>query len=183
MSRIAQFYGVKMTNERKKELLAIARKSIAGENPRTTDKGERYGAFVTLRKHGALRGCIGFLEPIADLEKEIAELAREAAFSDPRFPPLSLPELPECTIEISLLTKPERIGSLDEFRLHRDGIILSLHGRRAVFLPQVADETGWTEEEMLSALSEKAGLPMTAWKSDEAVFHTFQAEVFSEDEM
>ena len=96
------------------------------------------------------------------------------------FPPS---ELEECTIEISLLTKPIVISSLESFILRRDGIILSLLGRRAVFLPQVADETGWTREEMLSALSEKAGLGPSAWKSDQAVFHTFQAEVFSDDEV
>ena len=172
-----------MRKERQKELLSIARRSIAGEDMKTTDRGERYGAFVTIRKHGNLRGCIGYLEAIADLESEIALLSREAAFSDPRFPPLSADELKECTIEISLLTKPERIGGPGDFVLHRDGIIISLYGRRAVFLPQVADETGWSKDEMLSALSEKAGLPHDAWKDSNAVFHTFQAEVFSEDDM
>ena len=172
-----------MTDERRKALLDIARKSIAGEDVRTEDRRERSGAFVTLRKNGELRGCIGYMEAISDLESEIKMLAREAAFSDPRFPPLSLSELPLCTIEISLLTKPERIESIQDFMPRRDGIILSLLGRRAVFLPQVADETGWTREEMLSALSEKAGLGPSAWKSDQAVFHTFQAEVFSDDEV
>ena len=172
-----------MTDERRKALLDIARKSIAGEDVRTEDRGERSGAFVTLRKNGELRGCIGYMEAISDLESEIKMLAREAAFSDPRFPPLSLSELPLCTIEISLLTKPERIGGPGDFVLHRDGIIISLYGRRAVFLPQVADETGWSKDEMLSALSEKAGLPHDAWKDSNAVFHTFQAEVFSEDDM
>ena len=172
-----------MTKERKKELLSIARRAIKGERIKAEDRGERYGAFVTLRKHGELRGCIGYLEAVADLESEIAQLAMDSAFSDPRFPPLSPSELEECTIEISLLTKPIEISSFESFILHCDGIILSLSGRRAVFLPQVADETGWTKEEMLSALSLKAGLPSDAWKSGEAVFRTFQAEVFSEDEM
>ncbi len=172
-----------MTAERKKELLAIARNAIAGSKWARHNAEERYGAFVTIRKDGRLRGCIGFLEPASGIEDEIARLAREAAFSDPRFPPLPLSELPLCTIEISLLTKPERIAGPLDFTLHRDGIIMVLGGRRAVFLPQVADETGWTKEEMLSALSEKAGLPPSAWRSDEAVFLTFQAEVFSEDDL
>ena len=175
------------SKEERQKILQIARKSLesafSGKGIDIPSSDLKQGAFVTLRKSNALRGCIGYLEAVADLESEIAQLAMDSAFSDPRFPPLSPSELEECTIEISLLTKPIEISSLESFILHRDGIILSLSGRRAVFLPQVADETGWTKEEMLSALSLKAGLPSDAWKSGEAVFRTFQAEVFSEDEM
>ena len=177
-----------MEKEERNELLAIARKSIEDAFKGIAleefeDDARRNGAFVTLRKGSSLRGCIGYIIGLCGLKRQIALLARDAAFSDYRFPPLSESELPLCTIEISVLTEPEEIAGPDEFFPGRDGIIMTAQGRRAVFLPQVADETGWTKEEMLSALSEKAGLPPSAWRSDEAVFLTFQAEVFSEDEM
>ena len=172
-----------MEEQRKRELLDIARKAIADRAFRPQVSEERYGAFVTLRKRGSLRGCIGVLYPIADLSGEIATLARDAAFEDPRFPTLSPEELPLCSIEISLLTEPEDINNPEEFLPGRDGIIMTCRGRRAVFLPQVAEETGWSREEMLSALSEKAGLSSEAWKDATARFQTFQAEVFSEDDL
>ena len=96
--------------------------------------------------------------------------------------PIPEEELPLITIGISLLTVPEPIDSADSFRIGTDGIIMEKAGRRAVFLPQVALETGWTEEEMLSALSRKAGLGSDGWKEG-ASFMTFQAEVFSEDDL
>ena len=172
-----------MEEERKRELLDIARRAIADPAYRPRPSMERFGAFVTLRKGGSLRGCIGVLYPIADLSGEIARLARDAAFGDPRFQPLQPDELPLCSIEISLLTEPEDIPGPEEFIPGRDGIILTCHDRRAVFLPQVADETGWGREEMLAALSEKAGLQKDAWKEAGARFQTFQAEAFSEDDL
>lgn len=177
-----------MDREERKELLEIARKSVEDAFDGIAledfpDDGRRMGAFVTLRKNGNLRGCIGYLSGLCTLKREIALLSRDAAFSDYRFPPLSRDELPLCSFEISVLTEPEEIESPEEFIPGRDGIIMSLYGRRAVFLPQVADETGWTREEMLSALSEKAGLERDAWKDGNARFMTFQAEVFSEDDL
>lgn len=174
-----------MTDDKKKQLLMIARESIREAfNGRKVsiqdDDTENNGAFVTLKINNDLRGCIGFMEGIEPLNQMIADLAREAAFSDPRFPPLSPVELDECTISISLLTKPEKIRTLDEFVPGRDGIYMTVGTRRSVFLPQVAEETGWTKEEMLSALSRKAGLPSDSWKREDAEFRTFRAEVFDE---
>lgn len=177
-----------MKREKMIELLGIARQSIGDafkgipvqDYP---DDEERCGAFVTLRKGGMLRGCIGYLSGLSTLKHQIALLARDAAFSDYRFPPLSEEELQSCTIEISVLTEPEEIQGIDEFIPGRDGIILSCDGRRAVFLPQVAEETGWTKEEMLSALAEKAGLRGDAWRNPDASFMTFKAEIISEDDM
>ena len=82
-----------------------------------------------------------------------------------------------------MLTEPEKIETLDEFVLSRDGIIFSQNGRRAVFLPQVADETGWDKDTLLSELSLKAGLGRNSWKSPDAVFMTFQAEVSDESDL
>ena len=149
-----------MEKKERNELLAIARKSIEDAFKGIAleefeDDARRNGAFVTLRKGSSLRGCIGYIIGLCGLKRQIALLARDAAFSDYRFPPLSESELPLCTIEISVLTEPEEIAGPDEFIPGRDGIIMTAQGRRAVFLPQVADETGWSREEMLSALSEK----------------------------
>ena len=171
----------------RRKLLYIARRSLetafSGEAMDIPDTDIMRGAFVTLRKGGSLRGCIGYLEGICPLYREIHELSREAAFSDYRFQPVTEDELGSIGIEISVLSIPEAIEALEEFLPGRDGIILSVGGRRAVFLPQVADETGWSREEMLSALSEKAGLPKSAWRSPAASFMTFQAEVFGEGDM
>ncbi len=173
------------TEERRK-LLKIARDSLecafSGRTADTPGTNRKQGAFVTLTENGNLRGCIGYLTGISPLYDQIAELARDAAFKDYRFPPLREEELPLITIGISLLTVPEPIDSADSFRIGTDGIIMEKAGRRAVFLPQVALETGWTKEEMLSALSEKAGLRGDDWKEG-ASFMTFQAEVFSEDDL
>lgn len=139
------------------------------------------GAFVTLRKKGALRGCIGYMVAIAPLYKMIASLVRDAAFNDYRFPPLRKEEVKDISIEISLLSPMRRIESLDEFSLGRDGLLMSLNGRRAVFLPSVASETGWDERTFLEELSMKAGLERNAYKNPGAAFDIFQAEVISDE--
>ena len=171
----------------KDKLLKTARTSLetafSGGYTELPESSIRRGAFVTLYKGGKLRGCIGYLTGIEPLYREIYNLARAAAFDDYRFPPLKEEELDEIEIEISVLTEPEIINSLDDFILGRDGIIMALGNHRAVFLPQVADETGWTKKEMLEALSVKAGMEKDAWTSDEAIFSTFQAEVFSESKV
>lgn len=176
-----------MNKAEQQKLLRIARRSIesafTGDVIEVEKTNLRRGAFVTLNKGGNLRGCIGYLTGIEPLYLEIFNLARAAAFDDYRFPPLRKEELNEIEIEISVLTEPEEIGSLDEFILGRDGIIMRCGNNKAVFLPQVADETGWSKSEMLSALSLKAGLDSNAWQREEARFSTFQAEVFSESKV
>ncbi len=173
-----------MDREEQRRLLKIARDSIKTsyleEQPAIPPSTEALGAFVTLRKHGELRGCIGYMSPVCPLNEQIARLARSAAFEDYRFPRLDESELESCTIEISLLSHPRRIQSVDEFLLGTHGVVLTVGGRRAVFLPQVAVETGWNKDELLAALSRKAGLPADAWRSPSATFDVFTAEVFSE---
>ena len=171
--------------EERTRLLSIARRSIetafTGGDESIPGCQVKRGAFVTLSKDGHLRGCIGYLERIEPLYRQIWDLARAAAFDDYRFPPLREDELGSIRIGISVMTEPEPISSPSLFRLGIDGMILSLHGRKAVFLPQVADETGWTLPQMLSALSEKAGLRRDAWQDSDAEFMAFQAEVFGEE--
>lgn len=174
-----------MTEERRQELLRTARAALEAiytkKELKLGNGDERMGAFVTLRTaSGELRGCIGYILPVLQLDSEIATLTRAAATEDYRFPPVAQNEIDSLTIEISLLTEPEEIADYHEIRLGTDGVILTKNSRRSVFLPQVATETGWDLDEFLSALSQKAGLPSDAYKQPDCSFQTFQAEVFSE---
>lgn len=123
------------------------------------------GAFVTLKRHGDLRGCIGTLEPREPLYRAIITNSVNAALRDPRFDPVEPAELKDLEVEVSILTPPRPIAGWEAFRVGEEGIILSKDGRRAVFLPEVAAEQGWTREETLSHLSRKAGLPADAWRT------------------
>jgi AmmeMemoRadiSam system protein B/AmmeMemoRadiSam system protein A len=142
---------------------------------------QKRAAFVTLKKKGLLRGCIGDLFPRQALYESVIGNAINAGVRDHRFPPVTRNEVDELTIEISALTVPQAVGGPEDIRIGIDGVILGKGGRRAVFLPQVAPEQGWAVEEMLKHLSMKAGLPADAWKEG-AEFFTFQAEVFGEQE-
>jgi len=173
----------------KKELLKYARETIdqyfetrtvplpGNINP---DLKIKRGAFVTLKKHSKLRGCIGHMAEDTPLSTIIGAMALQAAFNDRRFNPLSHDELPEVEIEISVLTPFTKIKNADDIQLGLDGVIVKKGGRQAVFLPQVATETGWSKEMFLDQLCYKAGLDAGDWKSSE--LFTFQADVFSESD-
>ncbi len=172
-------------------LLALARDSIrarceGAEPPPTGDcpaeLAVRRGAFVTLRKGGELRGCIGHMAEDMPLCAVVGEMAQRAAFADARFPPLRRQELPLVTIEISVLTPARHVPGPSAIVVGRDGVILRKRGHSAVFLPQVATEQGWDRETMLAHLAAKAGLDPDAWRSG-AELLTFQAEVFGEAEV
>jgi len=138
---------------------------------------QKCGAFVSLHKHGKLRGCIGHFGEDYPLHEIVAEMARSAAFEDPRFMPLNRDELDETEIEISVLTPMRRIHSLDEFELHRHGIYIRKGYRSGTFLPQVADEVNWTKEEFVGHCSrDKAGIGWDGWK--DAELYVYEAIVF-----
>lgn len=177
----------KLTAEEKKYLLVLARKSIEtelnGENftpptPPTERLKQPRGAFVTLKKKGKLRGCIGYIIPVKPLYITVYEVARAAAFRDPRFPPLRKEELKDIEIEISVLTKPRRTFPA-RIKVGRDGIIVSYMGRQGVLLPQVPVELGWDRIEFLNAVCLKAGVEPDCWRKG-AKLYSFQAEVFKE---
>ena len=135
------------------------------------------GAFVSLHKHGRLRGCIGHFGEDYPLHEIVAEMARAAAFEDPRFMPVTRDELDDLDIEISVLTPMRRIQSLDEFELHRHGIYIKKGYRCGTFLPQVADEVNWTKEEFVGHCSQdKAGLGWDGWRNAE--LYVYEAIVF-----
>lgn len=138
------------------------------------------GAFVTLKKGGELRGCIGHMAEDLPLAQCVGRMALQAAFNDHRFPRLSRKEWPDVHLEISVLTPFRKVEGVNAIQLGRDGILLEKGGHSAVFLPQVAQEQGWSLEETLTHLSAKAGLEPNAWRSG-TTFFTFQAQVFSEE--
>lgn len=174
----------------RKYMLGFARETIARflttqtlPLPRLTSPilQEPRGVFVTLKKKGDLRGCIGSMIPDRPLGELIGLMALKAALEDPRFPQVSLKEVPDLEIEISVLTPMKPVSGPNDIVIGRDGVLLQKGGRSAVFLPQVAPEQGWNRDEMLRHLSMKAGLLPNDWKEG-ATFQTFQAIVFSESE-
>ncbi|MDR1441654.1 MAG: AmmeMemoRadiSam system protein A [Bifidobacteriaceae bacterium] len=159
-----------------KEMIALAREAIqgafAGLEPGYVECpaffARRAATFVTLTQGGALRGCIGSLEAHLTLGEDIQRNAIDAAFKDPRFPPLTAQELDRIDIEISVLSRPRPVGfaSRDELlgrlRPGVDGLILEANGHRGTFLPQVWEQLP-TPQEFVSHLVRKAGLPAGYW--------------------
>lgn len=176
------------TEEEKRAMIAAARSSIysalrldydGDDTPVGILKEKGYGVFVTLHMDGRLRGCIGRFTSSSTLHATIREMARSAAFSDPRFPSLSRSEAHKVTIEVSVLSPLKRIHSVDEFKLGRDGIYMIKGPYHGTFLPQVATETGWTTEEFLGHCArDKAGIGWNGWK--DAELYTYQTEIVEE---
>jgi AmmeMemoRadiSam system protein B/AmmeMemoRadiSam system protein A len=137
-----------------------------------------YGVFVTLNKRGNLRGCIGRIIGDQPLYLSCQQMAIAAALEDPRFNPVRKDELDDLTIEISILTPPERITDFSKITIGPDGLIISKGYNRGLLLPQVAVEYGWTVEEFLEQTCHKAGLPSNAYESPDAEVYKFSAEVF-----
>lgn len=139
------------------------------------------GVFVTLRRRGELRGCIGSIVGAEPLWRGVAANALRAAFEDPRFPPLAERELAAVRIEISVMTPLRPVSGYRAVRLGTDGVVLRDGAAQAVFLPQVASETGWGLDEFLGRLCLKAGLDRDAYRTSPTLkLAVFQAQVFAE---
>jgi AmmeMemoRadiSam system protein B/AmmeMemoRadiSam system protein A len=138
------------------------------------------GEFVTLKKKGELRGCIGHIPGDMPLSRLTGMMAFSSAFSDPRFDKVTLEEMRDLEVEISVLSPPKAVGGLNDIVVGRDGVVISADGRSAVFLPQVAPEQGWNRDQMLDNLCLKAGLAANRWRRGGMRFETFQADVFDE---
>ena len=175
----------------KKYLLNLARQSIEyylenkkilqPEKPESIILNEMRAVFVTLNINHNLRGCIGHMIAQMPLYKAIAEMAASAAFNDHRFGPVKKSELKDISIEISVLTPMKRITSIDEIEMGRDGVYVKKGMRTGVFLPQVADETGWDKKTFLENLcAHKAFLPKDAYLDKDTEIYIFQVEKFSE---
>lgn len=150
---------------------------------------EYSGVFVTLEKHPsrALRGCIGFPEPVMPLGDAIKQAALAAALEDPRFKPVRDAELKNLVLEVSVLTKPELMKVNDprdyvkEIKIGVDGLIAERGYSRGLLLPQVPVEWRWDEEEFLSQTCMKAGLSPDAWLTPGIKLYKFSAQIFSEE--
>ena len=176
-----------------KILLADARESITSK---LEDRQPKYnaeataseslqkpcGAFVSLHKRdGDLRGCIGRMTASLPLIETVRIMAKEAAFGDPRFPPLKKDELPKCNIEISALSPMSPCPDPRQVKVGVHGIYLIYKGRSGVLLPQVPVEQSWNLDEYLEYICIKAGVPPGSYASANAQLFTFTAIVFRED--
>ncbi len=179
-----------MKDSAKKTLLSLAQSAVKaavkGEPPPcSVDSGElqgKLGAFVTLKTHGRLRGCIGRFVPDEPLWKTVADMAVEAATGDPRFfsDRITTDELDEVEIEISILSPLKKTDDpLNEIEIGKHGIYITDGTRSGCFLPQVAVETGWTAQQFLeNCCAHKAGLPREAWeKAPDTEVYLFTAEI------
>ncbi len=139
------------------------------------------GAFVTLKKEEMLRGCIGRFTSEEPLYSVVQKMAVAAATEDPRFPAVKMKELDDITIEISVLTPLQKVDSIDEIEMGRHGIYIKEGFRSGTFLPQVAQETGWTKEDFLGHCArDKTGIGWEGWKT--ADIYIYEALVFKENE-
>jgi AmmeMemoRadiSam system protein A len=142
---------------------------------------EASGAFVTIKRRGQLRGCLGTLQCRRGLAEEVARCAADAASEDPRFPPVAVDELPELDLEVSVLGPLQRIDPTrpDAFEIGRHGLVVEKGAQHGLLLPQVATEWGWTPEQFLRQTCVKAGLPADAWQHGATVYR-FDADVFGD---
>lgn len=144
---------------------------------------EHGGVFVTLYKFRRLRGCMGTLDTTLPVAGAVRQAALLAATQDPRFPSVALGELPDLRLELSLLSPPRRMETLEQLEIGRHGIIVEQGGRRGLFLPKVAVDHRFDRETFLArCCKEKAGLAETAWRAPGTRVYLFEAEVVSETE-
>jgi hypothetical protein len=141
----------------------------------------RHGCFVTIKQNGNLRGCIGNFQSTLPLFKEVAEMAVAAANNDPRFYPLTIEDLDNIDLQISVLTPLTKINNVEEIIVGTHGIYIEKSHYRGVLLPQVAQDNNWDRTTFLKQTCVKAGLPATAWQDPDADIYTFSAQVFAEE--
>jgi AmmeMemoRadiSam system protein A len=140
------------------------------------------GAFVSLHRREELRGCIGQLNPDRELYKIVQHCVLSAALEDSRFLPVTINELKDLEIEISVLTPFHRIRNIEEIEVGRHGLYIVQAHFRGLLLPQVATQYQWDRTVFLEQACRKSGLPVTAWKDPRTAIHIFEAEVFSESD-
>jgi len=176
-----------MLPEERAQLLTLARIAVkaaaSGEPPPNIPPGELFlkqcGAFVTLKRNGRLRGCIGHFTGLGSLGETIRAMAREAAIGDPRFIPVAAEEVKDITIEISVLSPMERIRPKDVVPgIH--GLYVRKGSRGGTLLPQVAREEGWDRQTFLEHTCLKAGLSPDAWLDPDTEILSYTAEVIND---
>ncbi len=181
-----QGFRFSLTEEEKKYLKDLAYKSILRAfdssvdipAPPTDKLKEKLGVFVTLKLQGQLRGCIGHIWADEPVDSNVANMAKQSAFSDPRFPPLRREELDHLEIEVSIMSPIEPCPDPEAIVPGRHGLVIQKGIHSGLLLPQVATEHGWDRETFLSQTCLKAGLPPNCWQSGKAQLFWFEAEVF-----
>jgi len=180
---------MELTKKEKDSLLDIAIKTIAAkvnkkEIPKfTVDSStlkEKRGAFVTLKKLGHLRGCIGYIKAVQPLWETVQEMALAAAFHDPRFPSLEPEEIRDLTFEISVLSPLQRVKDINEIEVGKHGLYIVRGYSSGLLLPQVAIEYAWEREVFLKETCSKAGLPPYSWQDKETEIYIFSVDYFSD---
>ena len=178
-----------LLNEEEQDfLLDVARKTIiehattgktpefGTDNPRLNRKS---GAFVTLHeKNGALRGCIGYIEPIKALLQTIVDMAVACSARDPRFHAVTPDEFPNLDLEVSVLTPLQEIDDIEKIRVGEHGLMIKKGHFSGLLLPQVATEYGWDRQQFLKETCRKAGLESDAWQKPDAKLLVFCAQIF-----
>lgn len=139
------------------------------------------GVFITLRRSRRLRGCIGQVTAVTSLAETVVHCARAAALEDPRFEAVRADEVNDLEIEVSVLSAIEPIAP-EQIEIGKHGLLISRGARRALLLPQVASERGWTAERFLQETCAKGGMDPGAWKEPGTKIEAFSAEIFSEAE-
>lgn len=176
-----------LTDAQRADLLALARRAVDARvtggppvGPDPMDLPAASGVFVTIKRAGVLRGCLGTLEIDGRLEIEVARCAADSASEDPRFDAVGRDELRDLHLELSVLGPLERIEpSPAAFTVGVHGLVVEQGHRRGLLLPQVATEWGWTPDQFLRQTCVKAGLPPDAWQRGATVYR-FDAEVFGD---
>jgi AmmeMemoRadiSam system protein A len=147
----------------------------------TARLAEPRGVFSTLYYRGDLRGCVGYVFPVASLYRTVAESARGAAFDDSRFTPVTRDQAAELEISLSVLSPPQAIRP-EDVEIGRHGLLVRLGAYRGLLLPQVPVEHEWDRITFLEQTCKKAGLPSGAWQTG-AQLEAFTAEVFGDRDM
>lgn len=181
---------MQLSKKGQNQLLKIARKTLESylEDKKMLEikiddeeLNQKMGVFVTLKKDGQLRGCIGEFEPDMPLYKLVQQKVIDSAIHDPRFYPVETEELKSIKIEISVLSPWQKINDWRKIELTKHGVFIKRGGKGGTFLPQVAKETNWDLEEFLSHLcSDKAGLPADSYKDPKTEIFIYTAQVFAE---
>lgn len=179
-----------LTEEEKTKLLTLARNSVEHavreqrryEPDAVTEEAlnRESGAFVTITENGALRGCIGYTDPVEPLYQTVRDTATLAAFRDPRFTPVTLEELPKLAYEISVLSPLRRVQDVHQIHIGEHGLLMRNADREGLLLPQVATEQHWDATKFLEQTCVKAGMEPQCWKEEDTDIFSFTALVFGE---
>jgi AmmeMemoRadiSam system protein B/AmmeMemoRadiSam system protein A len=180
-----------LNSQEKNELLALARKSVeyavrekkAYEPTASASEvlNQERGAFVTLRKSGELRGCVGYTSAAKPLSMTVRDTATLAALRDTRFQPVSAAELPQLEYEISVLSPLRRVLDIRQIKVGQHGLLMKNDAYEGLLLPQVPVEQRWDRQRFLEETCAKAGMRSACWKDENTDIFMFTAVVFAEN--